>query len=161
MKRSKCFKRIDLTFEDRKSAQEVQLFKGGDVSTVLRPSNGKKFTTTHPPKKNNMSPPKSGPFPKEISFFQPLIFRGCVSFCRVLVLLLRLYQMHRGPAAASPIGLMAAQVTLIGRLMPREDDEVRQVMAQVFQRASQLCSIPFHPTKKERKNNLHQNLQPK
>ena len=111
--------------------------KVGMFQETLRPSNGKKFTTTHPPPKkkiitiNNMSPQKN----------QDHFQRKCH------------FSNHWGPVAAS-----AGQVTLIGRLMPREDDEVRQVMAQVFQRASQLCSIP---SPKQKKNNLHQDLQPK
>jgi len=39
-----------------------------------------------------------------------------------------------GSELAQAMARLGVKVTLIGRLMPREDDEVRQVMAQVFQR---------------------------
>ena len=42
--------------------------------------------------------------------------------------------MHRHPLAKQQ-----RQVTLIGRLMPREDDDVRQVMAQVFHKEHLSC----------------------
>ena len=38
--------------------------------------------------------------------------------------------------------ILVLQVTLVGKLMPREDDDVRKVMSQVFQRDAESMAGP-------------------